>query len=235
MIVKFLKQTTRILPRRLIFLIVIILVVVYMMTMLGTSLENDEDWYKHPNVHFKEVECEHDEFTMRLYTQLTELMDVTFKKLGLTYFLCYGSLWGALRMQKTLPWDRNIDFCVMQHELAAVEESTFHQAFKTNGLKYKYNSRRGKYIVTYKTVTAEVTVFERVGSHVERTGWERRLIPHFYVNYQNFPYHLIEKLPLPTENFNGVRVPIPHDTFEIQKYLYPDNWWKVIKPKGCPD
>ena len=235
MIIRLLKQICRRIPRRIIVLIVISLSIIFLIKLFQSSIDNDEEWYKHPDVYFKEVECDHDEFTMRLYDKLTELVTNALSTLGLTHFLCYGSLWGALRSQRTLEWDRNIDFCILQHELASIDQKKFNNEFSSHEMSFSYNSRRGKYIITYKTVSAEITVFERVGAHMERVGWEKRIIPHFYLNYQNFPYHLIEKLPLPTETFNNIKVPVPHDNFEIQKYLYPENWWRIIKPKGCPD
>jgi hypothetical protein len=233
--IRLIKQALRRVPRRLIALLLLIALIIFIFQQFINNIENDEEWYKHPDVYFSEAECEHDEFTMKLYDKLTELVTNSLKQLGLTHFLCYGALWGALRSQRTLQWDRNIDFCIIKHELESIDDNIFHQAFKSQGLKYYYNSRRGKYVVTYKTVTAEITVFERMGSHVERVGWEKRIIPHFYVNYQHFPYHLIEKQPLPTEEFNNIKVFVPHDNFEIQKYLYPENWWRVVKPRGCPD
>ena len=236
MILRLFKQAFRLLPRRITGLIIaIILFIILFSNVFQSRIENDEEWYKHPDAYFSEVECEHDEFTMKLYEKLSELLTNTLKNLQLTHFLCYGSLWGALRNQRTLEWDRNLDFCILNHELATIDETVFNKQFVLHGLKYEYNSRRGKYIVTYKTVSAEITVFERVGTHMERVGWEKKIIPHFYINYQNFPYHLVEKLPLPLQEFNGIKVSVPHDNFEIQKYLYPDNWWRVIKPKGCPE
>ena len=80
---------------------------------------------------------------------------------GITFFLCYGSLWGALKFKAALPWDRNIDMCVLYHQIAAIDEQLLHSAFKQFDLKYYYNSRRGKYVVTYKTVSGEITVFEK--------------------------------------------------------------------------
>jgi hypothetical protein len=219
--------------RRLIIVLVLLFVIFVVIRSFGSSLDDDEEWYKHPFVHFKEVSCESDDFTARLLDDLTDRMNSMLSKLGITYFLCYGSLWGALKFQKTLPWDRNnIDFCVIYHQIATIDEQTLHQAFKQAGLNYYYNSRRGKYVVTYKTVSGEITVFEKIGSHCERVGWEKRLFPHLYLNFQNFPYQLVER-DLLKAIFNGIEVPVPHQEYELQKYLYPENWWKEVKPRGC--
>jgi len=67
---------------------------------------------------------------------------------------------------------------------------------------------------------------------MERVGWEKRIFPHLYVGYQNFPFQLIEE-KLPEHKFNGIMFNIPHQEYELQKYLYPENWWKEIKPRGC--
>jgi hypothetical protein len=67
---------------------------------------------------------------------------------------------------------------------------------------------------------------------MERTGWEKRIFPMNYENYQNFPYQLIEN-DMPRLDFYSLKLPVPHQNFELQKYLYPDNWWKETKPKGC--
>ena len=176
MIIRFLKQVSRRFPRRLLILVLVLVLTVFLVSQIfQSSIENDEEWYKHPEVYYSEVDCEHDEFTMKLYDQLTELVANTLKNLGLTHFLCYGSLWGALRNQRTLEWDRNLDFCILHHELATIDEKKFHKEFILQGLRYSYNSRRGKYIVEYKTVSAEITVFVRVGTHMERVGREYQL------------------------------------------------------------
>ena len=228
---------SRLLPRRIfrrnaLILIAVIVIIIVLFNISGSSIEDDEEWYKHPHAYFKEVTCQHDEYTLKLFQELTKKLSDTFEKLGLTYFLCYGSLWGALKFKETLPWDRNIDICIISHQLAAVNEQTFHQTLKNHGLNYYYNSRRGKYIINYKTVSAEITVFEKVGNHMERVGWEKRLFPHLYLDYQNFPFQLVEK-ELTKIKFNNLLIPVPNQEFELQKYLYPENWWKEVKPKGC--
>jgi hypothetical protein len=232
---RYAKNMLRRVPRRVTLVITVLFVFFISFKLLNNPIDDNEEWYKHPDAYFSEVECYHDAFTMNLYNELTSVMNSALKKLGLTYFLCYGSLWGALRMKKTLPWDRNLDFCILKHELVAIDTKRFDETLKSFGLDYYYNSRRGKYIVYFNGVSAEITVFERVGSRVERTGWEKRLFPHLYLNFQNFPYSLVEKQPLKTIEFNSLQIPAPYEVYEIQKYLYPDNWWRIVKPKGCPD
>lgn len=42
--------------------------------------------------------------------------------LGISHFLCYGSLWGQLRLSRTLPWERDIELCVLNEEMALKDE-----------------------------------------------------------------------------------------------------------------
>ena len=51
--------------------------------------------------------------------------------------------------------------CIVYHQIATIDEQTLHNAFKQFDLSYYYNSRRGKYIVNFKTVSGEITVFEK--------------------------------------------------------------------------
>ena len=221
--------------RAKLLVLALILFIVYLISNLtNSSIDDDEEWYKHPTAYFSEVNCNWDDYTMNLFGELAKRMDQALSKLGITYFLCYGSLWGALKYQKTLPWDRNIDMCVIYHQIATIDENTIHNAFKKAELNYYYNTRRGKYVLSYKGITGEITIFEKVGAHCERVGWEKRIFPHLYLEYQRFPYSLISK-NLPKSKFHDFEIPIPHDSFEIQKYFYPENWWKEVKPKGCLD
>lgn len=42
--------------------------------------------------------------------------------LGLTHFLCYGSLWGQLRLSRSLPWEADVELCVLNEEMALKDE-----------------------------------------------------------------------------------------------------------------
>jgi hypothetical protein len=43
--------------------------------------------------------------------------------------------------------------CIIQNQLVLIDEQTLYQAFKQANINYYYNSRRGKYVVNYKTVS----------------------------------------------------------------------------------
>ncbi|XP_071446040.1 uncharacterized protein [Hetaerina americana] len=84
-----------------------------------------------------------------------------------------------------------------------------------------------------------------------RVGWKRRLLPPDCAGLANllqcFPERLIlapsedavpgssnpPKASLPMASFGGLSLPVPFEGLEIQKYHYPDNWWKVINPENC--
>jgi phosphorylcholine metabolism protein LicD len=222
----------RLFSRRLLALVIIVMIAIWAVRKYSNTIENDEEWYKHPFVHLKRVSCDHDPMTLRLYEELTERLVAFFTELELTYFLCYGSLWGALKFKRTLPWDRNIDMCAVYQQFMRIDEHKIKEAFMKCELRYHYNHRRGKYVVKYKTVSAEITLFEKIDDHMERVGWEKRLFPQYYLNYQNFPTQLIEN-EMPKLLFNTFEVRAPHLEYELQKYLYPENWWKEVKPRGC--
>ncbi len=218
--------------RKFIFIGAAFFLIILFYNIFGLSIDDDEEWYKHPEAYGLEVSCNWDDYTMNLFGELARRMSNSLEKLKITYFLCYGSLWGALKFEKTMPWDRNVDMCVIYHQIASIDEQQLHAAFKQNELNYYYNSRRGKYVVSYKGVSGEITIFEKVGTHMERVGWEKRIFPHLYLNYQRFPYQLIDK-ELNRVRFHDLKLPVPFENYELQKYLYPENWWKEVKPKGC--
>lgn len=215
------------------FLVILITIVYFYINSKKISIEDDEEWYKHPEVHFDTIICKHNPNTLAKFENLTKLLDAALRELKVTYFLCYGSLWGALRHKKTLFWDRNLDFCALYDDIYSLSSSTIRDVFSKYELSYYYYSKRGKYVIKYDEVSAEITLFERVNDHLERIGWHRVFNRDFYENYQKFPYYLIDKKPLPLEDFNNIKVPVPHNSFEIQKYIYPDNWWLIVKPMGC--
>jgi hypothetical protein len=95
--------------RRVLFVVLALVFFFVLSKLTGNSIDDDEEWYKHPDAYFKEITCDHDDYTMNQFEELAQRMSATFEKLNITYFLCYGSLWGALKFQKTLPWDRNVD------------------------------------------------------------------------------------------------------------------------------
>jgi len=70
---------------------------------------------------------------------------------------------------------------------------------------------------------------------LRRVGWKRRMLPpdcEGMTSLECFPPRLIAP-PLPLREFGGFVFPVPREGIEIQKYHYPDNWWKEVLPKNC--
>ena len=63
-------------------------------------------------------------------------------------------------------------------------------------------------------------------------GWS------FYVfywasdGYQGFPRFLLER-PLHSLSLGGSQVAVPNDDAEMQKYVYPNDWWRERSPPMC--
>jgi hypothetical protein len=72
--------------------------------------------------------------------------------LGLTHALCYGALWGQIRLSRTLPWESNVEFCVLNEELMQHDEATIYGAFRRRKLSISYDSVDGVYTATDSTV-----------------------------------------------------------------------------------
>lgn len=83
--------------------------------------------------------------------------------LSLTHFLCYGSLWGQIRLSRSLPWESTSQFCLRNEELIPLDEVYIIRAFDKHGLKIQYNSADGVYLVIdpyLNGVAVELYVFE---------------------------------------------------------------------------
>lgn len=160
--------------------------------------------------------------------------------LHLTHFLCYGSLWGQIRLSRSLPWESDVEFCLLNEELTSYDEVYLIRMFKKQGLTLTYDSSEGMYVVTDPNVpNAEVqlVIFEedKMLGMLRRVGWKRRLLPpdcETSTSLECFPNRLAVR-PLPKKNFGQYELPVPREGIEIQKYHYQDNWWKEILPKNC--
>jgi hypothetical protein len=72
--------------------------------------------------------------------------------LGLTHALCYGALWGQIRISRSLPWENDVEFCVINDELMQKDEASIFSAFRRKNLLLSYDSVDGLYTVTSLTV-----------------------------------------------------------------------------------
>ncbi|XP_035219499.1 uncharacterized protein LOC118192611 [Stegodyphus dumicola] len=183
-------------------------------------------------------ECFLPEDDLRKVEKLLIAIHDPLKALNLTYFLCYNSLWGALKMKGPLPWQNALELCVLNKQISAIDEGFLARSFRHSGLSITYNSAGGFYTVFKfgETVpSATLTVFEEdpITRQMRRIGWIHRMLPPNSCEELNcFPPELIAH-PLPTVTFGQLEVPAPRDGIEIQKYLFPYSWWKEITPSNC--
>lgn len=156
--------------------------------------------------------------------------------LNLTHFICYGTLWSALRREELMPWDYNGEFCLLNKEVTKLPSKSIQKAFSAFGLHVTYLSRCGYYriILPNKPVIVKLVLFSEISDKygvlkmkVECQSWLGDT-----KTSHTFPKLLIDP-PLPLVSLNGIALPAPHEGVEIQKYLYPDNWWFEVRPDEC--
>lgn len=68
--------------------------------------------------------------------------------LSVTHCLCYGALWGQVRRSNTLPWESDVEFCVLNKELEELDENFIGLLFKKHNLTLDYDSAEGEYFVS---------------------------------------------------------------------------------------
>lgn len=159
--------------------------------------------------------------------------------LKLQPFLCYDSLWSALDSQQSFAWKSYNEICVRNEDVSRTEEATLIRTFQREGLKLQYSSSIGEYEVSEAPnglMRLKIVLFEKdaVTGNMRRVGWKHRLIPpDSCALIHCFPPILLQP-PLPVKQLYGIPVPVPRDEIEIQKYHYPDDWWKSSRaPKEC--
>lgn len=184
--------------------------------------------------------CHHPEQFQEELHKLANRVHRVLAALGLTHFLCYGALWGQIRISRSLPWEADVEFCLLNEELAKHDEVFLIRTFKKHNLQMTYNSGEGLYVVKdpkFNGASVQLIVFEEdpLISMLRRVGWKRRMLPpdcEGMTSLECFPPRLITP-PLPLKEFGGFVFPVPREGIEIQKYHYQDNWWKEILPKNC--
>ncbi|XP_043275572.1 uncharacterized protein [Venturia canescens] len=179
-----------------------------------------------------------EEFTEKLH-DLTYRTHLVLAKLGVVHFLCFGGLWGQVRIGRALPWSRKTEFCLID---TLRDDALITKAFRDVNLSASYSHAAGIYHVQEHEVgedspKIEIVVFEEdtVTQMVRRVGWTRRVLPpdcELSPSLQCFPPQLAIP-PLPTKQFGGFLVPVPREGIELQKYHYPNDWWLEIKPTDC--
>lgn len=172
------------------------------------------------------------------FLKLTYRVHRVLEELGIDHWLMYGSVFGALRVNGPLPWDYDVDIDFnASGKFASMNLGEFLFAFESTGLKVNRHLWIRSQLIEITTddlpyYRVEVFAFYNYRGWIKRGGLESWVLALHYNTYHTFPAQLLEK-PLPRVQFGFFKMPIPRGGIEIQRYLYPDNWWKEVKPVTC--
>ena len=175
--------------------------------------------------------------------QMDQLLSLSYKvhqvldELGVEHWLMYGSLIGALRGHAPLVWDDDADIGVDgDGRLNTLSKTAFIEKLKSVGVKrLDYFWSRDGLIKIHdgnSEFTVDLMIFNRSGKWMKRRGWATWLFYFQYNHFHTFPAELIAQ-PLPRIQFGFFNISAPRGGKEILKYIYPTDWWKVVKPPGC--
>ena len=215
--------------RRILLAIFLAGLLVFLCSMVWSSrASSSQPWYCSP------APCKMED---KVVVELVELARMIHQILNISkidHWLCYGTLWGALRNNKMLPWDDNVDFCARETVLTEVAHSPMKERFFKHGIKVEFGFGDSTIHLTYKNAKGKITAFDFGSDKSYHTGWFERVSSRSWIwgDQDAFPGRLVEP-PLPTVKFYGIDMPVPRENLEIQKYHYPNDWWRIMKPKGC--
>lgn len=195
----------------------------------------NESWYE-----ISTSVCERDDLGELRIAALS--VKAALDELDITYFLAFGTLFGAMRYKDILPWDSDVDLIIVppfDHDqlIARLKEKTNATANDYGvwyGPKFGYYKVRGPRVDDKIGVQVDLLVYKEwwFNGYMHRVGWDAWWMWYRNINTMTFPARLV-KGTLPTMEFIGVQWPVPKEGIEIQKYHYANNWWKESKPLGC--
>ncbi|XP_052861978.1 uncharacterized protein LOC128268797 [Anopheles cruzii] len=224
-------------------LVVVLCVVIISYTIIHWwQLKLDQKSVGHPFQHT----CNKTEMYRHELERLFERVHRLLVQHGLTHFLCYGSLWGQIRMARMLPWREKAEFCILNDELLRHEEARFMRNFHSNELRIHYLHSEGIYRIFANEPTSrhysvppfvELIVFQLDDTQgmYKRIGWKRRILPpqcDWTPSLDCFPVNLLQG-SLPSRPLGNSLYTVPMGGIELQKYHYPENWWKDVNVRNC--
>lgn len=169
---------------------------------------------------------------LKLAYQIHTVLD----SMEIRHWLMYGSIWGALRIGKPLPWDNDVDIGFEeQGKFARMTWSEFLAPFEAEGLNIKTKwTQSGTIVISKPDLWQSVDLFALYNQRgtMKRRGVESGIFALNYMTYHQFPAWLVES-DLPQAKFGFFNISVPKGGIEIMKHLYPFNWWKDVRPKGC--
>jgi len=86
-------------------------------------------------------------------TKILQIIDVILKKYHMQYWIDFGTLIGAIRHKGFIPWDDDIDLCIMKDDYLKLPE-LFAKELQNKGLFLLYGSEAG-----YQTLRLEYKAF----------------------------------------------------------------------------
>ena len=159
------------------------------------------------------------------------------RDLNITHFLMYGSLWGALRINKPLPWDDDVDLgMIPDGKYSLLSEEKFLEKFRQKGVKITNNMRqKSSFKFERGKGAVDLMIYYVYGEWMKREGWEPWLLTVHYNLHHTFPRNLIAHKPLPQLKFGWFMMPVPQSGIEIMKHMYRYDWWVTYKTESCWD
>ena len=159
-------------------------------------------------------------------------------ELGIEHWLMYGSVFGAIRARGPLPWDDDVDIGFNgSGTFASMNFGDFVSAFESKKLKVyhrRWSTSNMMHVYSNDLPHIKVDLFAMYNYNgwMKRAGLETWIFPLHYNHRHKFPARLVGK-PLPQVHFGFFNMPAPKEGIEIQKHLYPEDWWKEVKPATC--
>ena len=103
-------------------------------------------------------------------TNLLQIVDIILKKYNLTYWLEYGTLIGAIRHKGFIPWDDDIDLCMLKEDYLKLPE-ILEKELENTDLTVKFCSPGGSQLIRvyYKTFAIDFFPMEYINKQCNST------------------------------------------------------------------
>ena len=122
---------------------------------------------------------------------------------------------------------------LLYDEVKNISKKALYESFLKKNITIYYRHWFGTYRIKRGKARGDLMIFKTsFYNEMCRTGIEPWLFWYNHKRYHRFPSSLLEQ-PLPKAKFAGIDLSVPRKGYEIQKYFYPNDWWKETKPKGC--